>query len=115
MTNDQNLEELLTANSLEVAFEAIWNAAQTCKNDPLSLLAILRQLEELHQEIRDTLFQEALPDNRQALYLLLKDIEANGGWPYIYRSRLRELIDHLSPNEVDQLISNETPPPTPSL
>lgn len=110
MTNHKNSESYTPENSTDTFLEGIWNDAQTSKNDPIKLLAILRNLESLHQNIRDTLFQEALPDNRQALYTLLKDIEANGGWPYIYRSRLRELVERLSPDQLDTLFANEEPP-----
>ncbi len=58
----------------------------------LHLLNLLRLLENLHQEIRDNLFQNSLPNNRQALYHLLRDIEANGGWPYIPRMKLQALL-----------------------
>jgi hypothetical protein len=60
------------------------------------LLALLRTLERLHQEIRDSFFQDALPDNRQALYNLLRDIETSGGWPYIHRMKLQSLLKQLS-------------------
>ncbi len=56
------------------------------------LLALLRLLDSLHVEIRETLFLEVLPTNRQALYALLRDIEASGGWPYISRLKLRDLM-----------------------
>jgi hypothetical protein len=69
-------------------------AAQAREADELELLMLLRLLEELHRQIRDTLFQDALPDNRQALYTLLKDIEANGGWPYISRMKISVLLQH---------------------
>lgn len=65
------------------------------RGDGLALLRLLRLLEGLHQEIRDGLFQETLPDNRQALYALLKDMEAEGGWPYINRIKLRALMAFL--------------------
>lgn len=60
----------------------------------MALLAILRSLESSHQELREGLFQQALPDNRQALYNLLKDIEAHLRWPYIPRLRLRYLLEN---------------------
>ena len=63
--------------------------------DCVALLELLRLLESLHFEIRDTLFREALPDNRQRLYRLLKDIEQEGGWPYIRRMPLLALLEHL--------------------
>jgi len=67
----------------------------------LALLELLRLLDTLHFEIRDTLFREALPDNRQRLYRLLKDIEQQGGWPYIKRMHLRALLEHLDQDEAD--------------
>jgi hypothetical protein len=65
-------------------------------------LALLRHLEELHKEIRDGVFQENLPDNRQRLYSLLKDIESEGGWPYIARMRLQALLVNLSEQVSDE-------------
>ncbi|MBD3883171.1 hypothetical protein IFO70_15505 [Phormidium tenue FACHB-886] len=83
----------------------IRTTAQTCKGQNLKLLALLRLIESLHQEIRDGLFQESLPENRQALYALLRDIEADGGWPYIHRMKLQAFLANLleEPEE-------ETPP-----
>ncbi len=66
--------------------------AEERRGDSLALLALLRLLESLHQEIRDSLFQDSLPDNRQALYNLLRDIETSGGWPYIHRMKLQNLL-----------------------
>jgi hypothetical protein len=73
--------------------------AQDCQGNNLELLALLRLLEALHQEVRDGLFQDSLPDNRQALYALLKDIENNGGWPHIYRMRLQHFLSNLLPED----------------
>ncbi len=75
--------------------KAVRSLAQSCQGDSLALLAVLRQLEELHREIREELFQSSLPNTRQALYSLLKDIEAKGGWPYIERMRLQSLLVNL--------------------
>ncbi len=75
--------------------QAIRDQAQIAKGSDLKLLALLRLLEALHQEIRDTLFLAALPESRQALYSLLRDIETSGGWPYIHRMRLHELMRQL--------------------
>jgi len=36
-----------------------------------------------------------LPASRQALYTLLRDMEAEGGWPYIHRMKLREVLANL--------------------
>jgi len=74
------------------------------EGDCLALLELLRLLDSLHYEIRDTIFRDALPDNRQRLYRLFKDIEQEGGWPFIKRMHLRELLEHL---EDDPEIPNQ--------
>lgn len=71
---------------------AVQIAAQKRDKNCEALLALLRQLEGLHRDIRETLFQESLPTNRQHLYNLLKDIELHGGWPYIQRMKLMDLL-----------------------
>ena len=76
-----------------------WAIAQDHQGDSLSLLAILRLLEQVHQEIRDDLFQQSLPDNRQSLYKLLRDIETKGGWPYIYRMKLQSIMEKMDLEE----------------
>lgn len=72
--------------------EAIRALAGEHEGNPTELLALLRSLESLHEELREGLFQESLPNNRQRLYNLIKEIEANGGWPYIPRMKLRSLF-----------------------
>ena len=68
--------------------------AKEHQGNPTELLALLRHLESLHQELREGLFQESLPNNRQQLYNLLKEIEAEGGWPYIPRMKLRSFLEN---------------------
>jgi hypothetical protein len=80
---------------LEAIAQAIRATAKSYQGDSLALLGLLRMLEGVHREIREGLFQAALPTNRQALYALLRDIEAQGGWPYIYSRQLRALINEL--------------------
>lgn len=75
--------------------QVVQSAAQSREGDCVELLTLLRLLNELHYNIRDTLFREALPDNRQHLYRLLKDMENKGGWPYIKRMKLTALLEHL--------------------
>ncbi len=89
--------------------ESVQKLASRSRGDTLALLGLLRFLESLHREISESVFQESLPTNRQALYALLKDIEANGGWPYIYRMRLQELLRNLEPStpEVKELEPTE--------
>jgi len=75
--------------------ETIRALAEARQGNCLALLDLLRKLEEQHQQIRETFFREALPNNRQVLYALLRDIEINGGWPYIKRMTLTELLENL--------------------
>jgi hypothetical protein len=92
---------------LQTIVNAIRTLAENCQGNNIALLALLRQLEGLHQEIRDGLFQASLPDNRQALYTLLKDIESQGGWPYIERMRLQALFVNLEVAHSDNHNVNE--------
>lgn len=87
MDKNTALESKLAAMATDV--EAL---AQSYQKDSLALLAILRCLEALHREIREGMFHASLPNNRHGLEALLKDIEAEGGWPYIERMRLQSLL-----------------------
>lgn len=91
-----NCDKQFDSGHLQVKLQAITTEilalAQCHQNDSLSLLALLRALEHVHREIREDLFQSSLPDNRQALYALLRDIEESGGWPYIDRMKLQLLL-----------------------
>jgi hypothetical protein len=116
MDNGKDLESEKLQSQLQSLTEAVRTLAESCQGDSLPLLALLRTLESSHREIRDGLFQASLPENRQALYKLLRNIEANGGWPYIHRMKLRELLgytEQLSPLEDSfadsQSDSTETP------
>lgn len=94
-------EQTAETTELEAIAAFVLREADRCQGDGRSLLALLRLLEALHREIRDGLFQESLPDNRQALYALLKDMEAEGGWPYIHRMKLKEILVNLLKESVD--------------
>jgi hypothetical protein len=72
------------------------------REDPIALLQLLRTLEQLHREIQQNYFQPALPDSRQALYALLRDIEENGGWPYVQRWKLQALFANLPETEAER-------------
>lgn len=87
---------MLGQADLETIGKLIRAAAQQRHGKSLELLALLRLLEALHQDIRDSLFQKSLPDNRQALYALLRDIESDGGWPYIHRMKLQAFLANLT-------------------
>lgn len=94
MGNGKDLESGKLQSQLQSLTEAIRTLAESCQEDSVLLLALLRTLESSHREIRDGLFQASFPENRQALYKLLRNIEANGGWPYIHRMKLRELLGY---------------------
>lgn len=89
---------------------SIDDVAQRHRGNGIALLALLRVLEASHREVCDDLFQEALPQNRQQLYNFLKDIEAEGGWPYIPRMKLRSLIILLDSTLQDELKEMVQPP-----
>ncbi|MEG4810419.1 hypothetical protein QUA82_25005 [Microcoleus sp. F8-D3] len=97
MDNGKDLESAKLQSQMHSLTEAIRTLAESCHGDSLLLLALLRTLEASHREIRDGLFQASFPDNRQALYKLLRNIEANGGWPYIHRMKLRSLLGYTQP------------------
>ncbi|BAZ65643.1 MAG: hypothetical protein KME28_07340 [Pelatocladus maniniholoensis HA4357-MV3] len=92
---------------LETIELQVQSEAKNCQGDSLALLALLRLLEGLHREIRDSLFLESLPSNRQGLYTLLKNIEEEGGWPYIYRMKLQSLLANLAENTFSELESEK--------
>ncbi len=105
MDSDVNIESELP--DFEQIASSIKTLAEASKGDSIKLLALLRLLESLHREVCEGLFQESLPDNRQALYALLRDIEAKGGWPYIRRLGLQSFLINLYPET-----SIEDPKPT---
>ncbi len=75
---------------------------QEAQNDPVELLNILRLLEGLHRQICDIHFQQALPNTRHGLYTLLREIETEGGWPYIPRMHLKTILHHLTLSAQDR-------------
>lgn len=78
--------------------DLIYAVAQRHQGDEIALLTLLRTLEASHREICDGFFQESLPRNRQQLYSFLREVEAEGGWPYIPRIKLRSLLAFLQEN-----------------
>lgn len=96
--NDMNSGQLQT--KLQTIATDIETLASNYQGNSLALLALLRVLEHSHREIRETLFQASLPQDRQSLYALLRDIEESGGWPYIDRMRLRSLLVNLAEPEI---------------
>jgi hypothetical protein len=105
MSNDANSIPPELSPELDQLADSIRQLAHKAQGDSVILLALLRTLESLHREVREGEFQESLPGNRQALHNLLRDIEAKGGWPYISRMRLQDLMFNLLPEheEADTL------------
>ncbi len=105
MNRDTDLDSKHLQVKLQAITADILAIAHSHQGNPLALLALLRALEHSHREIRENLFQASLPDSRQVLYGLLKDIEESGGWPYIDRMKLQLLLCNLP--------ESESIPPTP--
>ncbi|WRH68458.1 MAG: hypothetical protein RSE13_09840 [Planktothrix sp. GU0601_MAG3] len=95
MDNPTEFDLQARSNQLEFLAEQVLILAKAAEGNPLDILAVLRILEQLHQDIRESLFQQSLPDNRQKLYHLLREIESKGGWPYIPRSSLKSVMENL--------------------
>ncbi|MEH2185282.1 MAG: hypothetical protein V7K64_03755 [Nostoc sp.] len=106
MNNNKNIESEKLSCKVQAIATVVYDTVQDCQGDTVALLAMLRQLEQLHREIRDGVFQESLPVNRRQLYSLLKDIESEGGWPYIERMRLQAFLANL-PQEAPEENSHE--------
>jgi hypothetical protein len=101
-------------SDLEEIAASIWTVARQQQGKSIEILAILRLLERLHQEIRDSFFQDSLPDNRQALYALLRDIEQSGGWPYIHRMKLQAFLVHCLAESPEPVTEVSDPAPSDS-
>lgn len=73
----------------------IYQLAEQNQGDIIFLLFLLRNLESVHRQIRSNIFEPSLPETRNDLYALVKDIEEQGGWPYIERMKLQSLLKNL--------------------
>ncbi|MBN3870277.1 MAG: hypothetical protein V7L00_05790 [Nostoc sp.] len=102
MNNNKNFELAELSCKQQAIATVVYDAVQACEGDTVALLGLLRQLEQLHREIRDGVFQESLPVNRRQLYSLLKDIESEGGWPYIERMRLQAFLANLPQDAAEE-------------
>lgn len=100
MSRDKDLDSSQLPVRVQAITDDILSLADSHKDDSKALLALLRALEQVHREIRENLFQASLPNNRQALHALLRDLEESGGWPYIARMKLRLLLSHLQDTSV---------------
>lgn len=89
------LDDSKLENQLPSIIANIQSIAERNSHDEVLLLSILRSLEEIHRHIRTNLFEQSLPKTRHDLYNLVKDIEEQGGWPYIERMKLKELMQNM--------------------
>jgi hypothetical protein len=99
MSNSNNFDSGTLSHKLQSITTSVGDAIAACEGDAVALLALLRQLEFLHREVRDGVFQASLPENRQGLYALLREIEMEGGWPYIERMRLQAFLLRMQQEE----------------
>ena len=82
-------------------------AVESCEQDTAALLSLLRVIEQLHRQVFNEHFVPSLPNSRQALYALLREMEAEGGWPYIPKMRIYELIDYLNAQAAEAIEAPE--------
>lgn len=100
MNRGHNLEPEPGLLECQQLIQGFYGLADRHQNDAAALLRLLRELEQLHQAIREDFFQAALPPNRRALCSLLRDIEAAGGWPFIPRMKLQTLLEQFNSQDV---------------
>ena len=95
MTQDRDISNISSDGVLAETAKNICDLAEAHKDDSLFLLSLLRNLEEIHRQVRVEFFETALPKTRNDLYRFVRDIEEKGGWPYIERMRLRDLLKNI--------------------
>jgi hypothetical protein len=96
MNMDRDWDKIQLEKSLQEISTIVSTVAKQCEGDSHCLLALLRMLESVHREIREELFEPSLPNTRNALAKLLREIEETGGWPYIERMRLQAFLKQLA-------------------
>ncbi len=95
MNQKRNTNFGISDSVLQKTAQEIWELAAKNQHDTLFLLSLLRSLEAIHRAIRTEMFESSLPETRNNLYQLVRDIEDKGGWPYIERMKLRELLRNM--------------------
>jgi hypothetical protein len=100
MTQDSDINAINSVSLLTDIAQDLCALAKENQNDSLFLLSLLRDLEQIHRQIRVNYFESALPQTRHDLYQFVKDIEEKGGWPYIERMRLRDLLQSMESKEI---------------
>lgn len=94
--------------------ECLGRVATANEGDPLALLQLLRQLEQLHRTIQEGPFRSSLPSERSSLFRLLQNMEQSGGWPYIPRLQLRTFLDLLQADNLQGHADSPTESPSDS-
>jgi len=98
MNSEKPYRQPISEYSLQEIEVLVWATAQQAEGNNIALLSLLRVLEALHRKVREELFEPSLPETRNDLYHLVREIEESGGWPYIERLRLRSLFERLGEN-----------------
>jgi hypothetical protein len=101
-SGQQQAADPVLTPALQALAQTVQDLAQQAAGSSTELLALLRVLESLHREICEGAFQQSLPNTRQTLYSLLRDIESQGGWPHIPRLKLQRLLTALERSEENQ-------------
>lgn len=96
MTHDQDDHKIDLDSVLRDTAKSLLTLAERHRDDSLLLLSLLRDLEKIHRQIRVEFFENGLPKTRNDLYHFVREIEEKGGWPYIERMRLKDLLRDLS-------------------
>ena len=99
MTQERDMDNVDSDSVADKTVTEIYALADKHRGDSLFLLSLLRDLEKIHRQIRVEFFEETLPQTRNDLYQLVRDIEEKGGWPYIERMRLREILQNIEPEQ----------------
>lgn len=99
MTQDLDIDFINSDSLLKQTAKDIYVLAEKHSDDSLFLLSLLRDLEQIHRQVRVRYFQAALPETRHDLYRFVKDIEEQGGWPYIERMKLKDLLQNMKRND----------------
>lgn len=108
MTAAANNTEL--SQRLEPLLQEIMAIAADHEGNGQAQLLVLRQLELLHRKICEDYFYHTLPERRRDLYNLLRDMEENGGWPYIARPKLKLLTEALLAAEAEANANSDITP-----
>lgn len=98
MNYERDLDLNNSSPELQKIITDLWTLADKHKQDSLFLLCLLRNIESIHRQIRTEMFESSLPETRNDLYQLVKDIEEKGGWPYIERMKLQDLLRNIQSN-----------------